>query len=135
MAFESPMTNGLFTGEDKSVRFTIYQSGTTRAQIAAGTALIQDTASFALSWTVKKKATDDRAVIQKTTAAGGIAIVGVYNADPAINTQYPVATVTDDDLDGVIGGVLYRHELKRMDAGSETVLSYGDCVFGQAVHR
>jgi hypothetical protein len=111
-----------FTGEDKSLRFTIYAD---TAHAAA-----QNITGWALSWMVKRRKThaDASAVVTKTTAGGGIVMT-----TPASG----ICTVTLDDADivDISGGQLYYHELKRTDSGAETVLAQGTFILNQAVHR
>jgi hypothetical protein len=52
-------------------------------------------------------------------------LVGVYNAVRATNTQRGLVTFTDTDLN-LFKEKTYRFSWKRMDDGSETVLSRGD---------
>jgi hypothetical protein len=101
---------------------------------AAQTAAI-DISGWALSFMAKRDSgdTDAAAVITKTTVAG-IVISGVFNAAPASNTQ--IATLTIEDTDTLtVPEYLYEHELKRTDAGLETILSYGPFELVQGVHR
>lgn len=125
-----------FTGEDKTVTFTVYlrPSGLTdaefAAQIEAGTATVQNITGWNLSWMVKKKATeaDSRALIVKTTSSG----IALTTPGSGVCT----VTLTDDDINGVIGSEQeYIHELKRTDSGSETVLCQGAFTLSQAVHQ
>lgn len=121
MAIESHVTaaSHFFTGEDKSLTFTIVD--------AAGVA--QNISGWALSWMVKRRKTDAdaAALLTKTTAAAGIALT-----TPA--SGICTVTVEDSDLVTLAGGQLYYHELKRTDPGFETVLSFGQFVLNQAVH-
>lgn len=108
-----------FTGEDKSLQFTIYQSDGSTAQ---------DITGWSLSWMVKKRKTDaDNAALVTKTTADGIALT-----TPA--SGICTVTVEDTDITALVGGTLYYHELKRTDAGYETVLSYGTFTLRQAVH-
>lgn len=108
-----------FAGEDKQLEFEILQSdGVTP----------QDVTGWALEWTVRKYPWNaDPPSVQKTTAAtpGGIAITGTYNSVRGSNTQRVVVTVADTDTE-TLSPLTYAHALKRVDAGSETVLAYGD---------
>lgn len=129
MALQQDITadDGFFTGEDAVIRFTVYTS-------AAKTTCI-NIAGWALSWMVKKRVSDadSAAKVTKTTAAG-IAITGVFNASPALNTQRAEITIADSDtMTQLVSGV-YRHELKRTDAGSEQVLAYGTLYARRSVH-
>lgn len=121
MAIQSPITDQYFTGEDKSLVFTIYQSDGTTPQNITG---------WALSWMVKSVASDPDvdALITKTTAAGGIVLTTPVSGVCTV-------TVTDADIAALIAGQGYAHELKRTDSSAETVLSYGLFLLQQAVHE
>lgn len=119
--------DGWYVGEDKLLSFTIY---TSTAKTAA-----KDITGWALSWKLRRKKPDaDPALLTKATGGSGITITGTFNADPALNTQRAVVTIADTDTDG-LGAGSYWHELKRTDAGSETVLAQGIAVLKQPVHR
>jgi hypothetical protein len=133
---ETRAISDYFTGEDKTITFTVYlrPSGLTdaefAAQIAAGTASIQNITGWGLSWMVKKKAaeSDARALIVKTVGNG------ITLTSPT--TGVCDVALTDDDINGVIDGrEKYVHELKRTDSGSETVLCQGTFILSQAVHQ
>jgi hypothetical protein len=118
--------DALFQGEDHTFVFTIL----TEAETAA-----IDITGWTLSWMVKRNKSDAdlSALLSKTTAAG-IVISGVFNSAPATNTQIATVTVDDTDTTAIPEG-LYHHELKRMDAGFETVLGYGIFELVQGVIR
>lgn len=110
-----------FTGEDKTLRFTIYSD---TAHAAA-----QDITGWAISWMVKKRKSqaDVDAAITKTTSAGiTLTTPGSGILDIALS---------DTDIADIVGGAVYWHELKRTDAGLETVLSQGTFILNPAVHR
>lgn len=92
---------------------------------------------WALSWMVKrhKDQADNAALLTKTTAGGAIVIAGTFNATPSVNTQRATLTVPDDDTDTEVPEGTYHWELKRTDAGFETVLAYGTLECVQGVHR
>lgn len=117
----------LFIGADHQFPCTIYTSN-------AQTACV-NIAGWGLSWKVKRSLDDpdSKSLVTKTTAAG-IVISGAFNATPAVNTQLATVTVEDIDTDGLQAGV-YHHELKRTDAGFETVLAYGPLTLLRGVHR
>ena len=135
MSIESSITaeEEFFIGEDKFLSYTVTEDDEVTPQ---------DVTGWALSWYLKKRATDADADAKLTkTTVSGITISGVYNADPALNTQRVVVAIADTDT-GAAGSPAealpagsYRMELKRTDAGSETVLSFGQCVLRQALHR
>lgn len=110
----------LYVGEDKSLVFTVYQSDGTTAQNITGWTL-------SYMWKRSPSAADSAAVLTKTTAAGGIVLT---TAASGICT----VTIADTDTDSITPGTLY-HELKRMDAGNETVLTTGTVLLQRAIHR
>lgn len=109
-----------FTGEDKSLVFTVTQADGSTPQNITG---------WTLSWMLKRNLgdADAAALITKTTAGGAIALTTPLSGICTV-------TIEDVDTDALTPGT-YRHELKRTNAGTETVLSYGTCVLKQAVHR
>lgn len=76
---------------------------------------------------------DAAALVTKTTAAG-IAIAGAFNSVPGTNAQRATVTVDDTDTATLTAGVR-AWELKRTDAGYETVLAYGALTLRRGVHR
>lgn len=109
-----------FTGEDKALAFTIYQGRSST---------VQDITGWALSWMVKARKTDaDSAALVTKTTADDIALT-----TPA--SGLCTVTVTDSDIANLTGDVTYWHELKRTDAGNETVLAQGTFTLSQAVHE
>jgi hypothetical protein len=121
MATESNIGFGdhYFTGEDKLVSFAITNS--------AGA--VQDITGWALSWMVKADPLDDDedALVTKVSGDG----VAITNGPAGLGA----VTVEDDDIAALAGDTRYYHELKRTDAGLETVLIYGTFRLSQAVHR
>lgn len=91
---------------------------------------------FALSFMLKKSLSDADAAakLTKTTAGGGIAIAGTFNATAASNLQRATVTIADTDTDALAPGLHYW-ELKRTDAGLETRMAYGKVVLVRGVHR
>lgn len=117
----------LFQGEDRRYLFTILD-------VAEAVAI--DITTWTLSFMVKRYTSDAdaSALITKTAAASGIVISGTFNSVPATNTQIATVTVEDSDTTA-IGEGLYHYELKRTDAGFETILAYGAFELIQGVHR
>lgn len=106
-----------FAGEDKQLEFEVLQSDG---------ATPQDVTGWTFEWSVRRRSWDaDPPTLQKTSAAGGITITGAFNAVRTSNTQRVVVTVADTDTEN-LDPLDYAHALKRIDAGSETVLAYGD---------
>ena len=112
-------SDDLFTGEDKTLTFTIYQADGVTAQNLTG---------WSLSYTWKRQLSDadSAAVLTKTTSAG-IALTDPVNGICTVS-------IADTDTDAVTART-YWHELKRTDAGSETILTTGSVYLRQAVHR
>jgi hypothetical protein len=121
MAIRDDITadDDLYTGEDKTLTITVYQ---------ADGATPQNITGWALSYRWKRKASDpDTAAVLTKTTASGIALT-----TPATG----ICTVTIDDTDtDNLAPQTYVHELKRTDAGSETVLTTGTVLLQRALHR
>jgi hypothetical protein len=121
MAIERNITadDDFFLGEDKILVDTIYQSdGTT----------VQNVTGWAISFMVKKNATDAdaSAKITKTTGAGIVLTTPLSGLITITLTDTDTASLPADS---------YRYEVKRTDDGSETVLTFGRLTLRQAVHR
>lgn len=123
MARRTPLS--LFLGADRLLDIDIRTSDESAAV---------DITGWALSFMIKRHAADPdtRALVTKTTAAG-IAIAGTFNASVVLNAQLATVTIDDTDTDLLQDGV-GEYELKRTDAGFETVLVYGPVTFVRAVH-
>jgi hypothetical protein len=123
MAEQSDITSEWYVGEDKVFPFTIYQKS------AAGvlSTTPQAITGWALRWDVRlNDNAADPPIITKTTGAG-IAITDGPSGQGTI-------TIDDTDTDSLAPRV-YRHSLKRTDAGSETELLYGNAVLGKRTTR
>jgi len=128
MAKETAITgdDALFQGTDFTYPFTIL-NGAEAAAI--------DITGWALSWLVKRYRSDaDAAALITKTIGSGIVISGAFHSVPATNTQIATVTVEDADTIAVPSG-LFHYELKRTDAGFETVLAFGPFQLRQGVHR
>lgn len=119
LVFDIDEKDNLFIGEDKELVIPVYQSDNRT---------IQDITGWALSWKLKASLddADGSALLTKTTSAG------ITLTDPTAGEC--TITIADTDTDALSPGKHY-HELKRTDAGSETVLCYGRCVLRRGVHR
>jgi hypothetical protein len=122
--FDINADDDFFLGEDKTIEFTILDADSIPVNVTG----------WAIEWVVRKLDDSDSATLTKTTGGGGIAITGVYNVDPAVNTQLVVVTVEDTDTSSLTPRT-YRHALKRTDDGFETILSYGNLVLRRAAAR
>ncbi len=115
-----------FLDTDKVVRFTVYADDERTT--------VKDVTGWSFDWVLRRRDdTADPPVLQKSTGAG-IAIVGVFNANPATNTQRVEVTIDDVDTDALPPGK-YRHSLKRTNPGSEEILSFGDAYLQRATAR
>lgn len=125
-----------FLGEDKYLDLTIYGTDDVTPL---------DVAGLPLEWSLKNHDKDpDPGILEKATSGGGITVIGVYNSNPATNTQKVriafISAETDPFVTGVLvsgaytlkAGKQYRHSLKRRDFGNEGVLTYGSWEFRQA---
>lgn len=112
--------SGYFTGEDKRPVITIMRPGLTATQNIVG---------WSLSYMVKRRRTqsDSDALITKTTTSG----IELTDAASGVCT----VTIEDSDLVDIAANETYYHELKRVQAGYETVLMYGTFILKQAVHE
>lgn len=121
MAIEAniPDASDWFTGEDKALVFTIYESDETTPQ---------DITGWTVSWRLKRRQSDaDSAALLTKTVGGGISLTTPLSGVLTVS-------VADTDTDAILAGS-YFHELKRTTDGSETVLSFGSAVLKQALHR
>jgi len=151
MALQQDITadQRIFLGEDKYLEFPVYdQTNLTdeelRAQIAAGTATPIDVSGWGLLWVLRKKdKSDDPALIEKSTGSpADITVIGTWDANQGTNTQRVRVALYDTDSYDPTGSPpvilrkgTYRHSLKRMDDGSESVLNFGKFVFLQSTTR
>jgi hypothetical protein len=123
MAEASSIVGDWYVGEDKVFPFTIYQK--TSAGVLTTTP--QDITGWSMKWEMRRSdGAADPVVLSKTTSAG-IAITSGPSGTGTI-------TIDDTDTDS-LDPRLYRHSLKRTDAGSETVLLYGNAVLGKRTTR
>ena len=124
--------SNIFIGEDKQIRFPVYDDDNDGIPL--------DVSGYAMTWILRKKDTaSDPALLTKTTGAG-ITVTGTFDVDPDVNTQRVVVTLADTDMATDLGVVIipplkYRYSLKRTDAGSETILAFGNFVLREATAR
>lgn len=121
MAIRDDITkdDDFYTGEDKTLTVTVYEADGTTPQNITGW-------SLSYRWKRSPADADSDAVLTKTTASG----IALTTPVSGICT----VTVADTDTDS-LQPQTYYHELKRTDAGSETVLTTGTVVLQQALHR
>ena len=125
MAENAPITSDheWFIGTDHQFEF---------GPVLDGDGVPVNITGWTLSWMLKRRLSDldANALLTKTPV-----ISGSYSATIALNTQRATVTVADTDTDAFVARTDYRHELKRTDAGSESVLAYGTAVLKRGVHR
>lgn len=138
-----PASAKVFCGEDKVIEFSIFDAdGVTPLDVTAWTFEWVLRPSYPRN-RVSAATIPPRAPVTATTppvtadptlrkeSGDGIAIAGTFDADPDVNTQRVVVTLSDTDTEGLAGGT-YQHALKRLDDGAETILSFGEFVLRQA---
>lgn len=109
----------LFVGEDKTFRLELLDSTYDPAVVGSGVPI--DMAGMTLVFDIRKKdASPAPPIVTKTPT-----LTGVYNAVRAVNTQRALATLSDDDMN-LFQAKTYRYSWKRLDAGVETVFSWGN---------
>lgn len=132
----------VFYDTDQLLVFTVYQGNPTQAQINASQAIPEDVSGYALAFVLRKKPSSaDPPLIYKdnTASPSDIAVTGVYNVDPEINTQQVEVFLRDTDTydpDGspvvIIKPGTYAYALKRLDEDAETIYRYGKLKLTQA---
>lgn len=124
MPLETHIT--VFLGTDRQFRVHVLN--------ADGSAAV-DVTGWALSFKIKAHAQDPdtRAYLAKDTTGGTVTIGGIFDSDRLVNTQRVTVAIDDTDTDDIPldRGVW---ELKRTDAGFETVLGYGPVTFIRSIH-
>ncbi len=119
MAKDTAVT--MFVGEDRLLEMHVKN-------------LAEDTSINVSGWTIafllKRKLSnaDASALITKTAA-----VAGTFNSDPDTNTQRATVTIEDSDNVSLTPGLCFW-EMKRTDAGFETVLGYGRFNLRRGVH-
>jgi len=114
--------NTLFRGTDHEFPVTVLN--------AAQTAAI-DITTFALSFVMRR--TKSGPILLTKTTPTGISIGGTYNADPDVNTQVATVIIADTDTDDLAVGNYY-YEVKRTDAGFESVIVQGTVPLERSLH-
>ena len=113
--FGNDDTDTIHVGEDKTLRFTIYQSdGTT----------VQNITGMAVEFVIREHDESPVALLTKTTGGGTIVLTTPTSGILDV-------TLLDTDTETWKPKV-YRYALRRTDAGSETVWAYGDIPFAPA---
>ena len=98
-----------FIGTDQTIQIDVKQSDESTAQTMTG---------WALAWDLKPSP-NEAVSISKTTVSG------ITIGDGAGTDDRATITIDDEDTEAISPGVYY-HQLRRTDAGSERILSFGD---------
>lgn len=122
MGVESPITRDhrLYRGTARKLTFTVYAE--MPSQTSAG--VIRDITAKELSWVLVTAKSADPATLTKTTPAAGVAILGTFNADPALNTQRVEVSIAASDTAGLAPG-RYWHDLWIVTSGEEDCIAEG----------
>lgn len=122
MSLESTIggNGALFVGEDKLIILELLAARTDGLPHSVSSVPV-DMTGWIMVFDVRVKDTSGTAIVSVTP----ITIVGTYNASRASNTQRGRVALTDDQLN-LFQEKNYRWSWKRTDAGSETVLGWGD---------
>jgi hypothetical protein len=104
----------LFIGEKKRLLFPVTTADNVTPFDATG---------VPLEFSVRKEDKSSTTLFPIKTVGNGIAIIGVFDDDPAINTQQVEVTIEAVDTDPLKPGT-YRHALKATEL--ETVLAFGN---------
>lgn len=109
----------LFVGEDKTIEFL---------DVVDDNGDLIDMSAWPITFVVAKTSSGTALVTKSATVAG------IFNSNPALNTQKAVVEVTDSDLSASVFNPAgkYLYSLKRTTDGSETVLVYGPFVIERA---
>lgn len=106
-----------FVGEDKTLRFTVYQADDTT---------IQNITGWTLEWEVRQRPASSTPLLTKTTGSG------ITLTDPTNGVCDVALTATDTTT---LGSGEYVHALRRTNSGASTVLTYGDATARDSASR
>lgn len=112
-------------GTDHKWDFPVLNAAETEAVNVSG---------WAFSFRIKRSVEDADANALYLVTSPAITIEGVYNPDPALNTQQVVVPIADTDSDTWDRGAA-RWELKRIDPGFESIIRRGPMHLYRTVHR
>lgn len=116
--FGTDDTDTLHVGEDKTLRFIIYEADCTT---------VQDITGMAVEFVIREHDESPIALLTKTTGGGTISLT-----TPTSGILDVALFDTDTEL---WKPKVYRYAVRRTDAGSETVWTRGDIPFLPAAAR
>ena len=130
MAFEAEIggSGSLMLGEDKTLSIEVID-----ADLAAfdpddeSTWVPKNITGFTMTFIVRDQSSYAGTLLVTKSAS----VTGVYNATRSVNTQRASVTIDDTDFvseSGLIPAGTSYYSLKRTDAGSETVLVFGEFI-------
>lgn len=112
----------LFIGENKKLRVR---------NITGDDGLPLDVDGMTFTFTLKDDPASETALITKTSAANQVRVGGVFDSNPADNTQYVEADIDDADTNPLYKGK-FHYSVRRADIGAKTVLAWGTVQLDQA---
>lgn len=130
MAFEASIGGGgsILLGEDKTLRLEVIDADlSTFDPDDESTWTPKDVTGFTMVFIIRDQSSYTGTIL--ATKSG--TITGSYNAVRASNTQRVLVTIDDTDFvseAGLIPAGTSYYSLKRTDAGSETVLRFGEFI-------
>jgi len=107
-------SGALFVDEDKTVKLELLDTSDVPVDMSGWTVVLD----------VRSTDKSGTSLLSKTAS-----ITGSYNSTRASNTQRAVFTIADTDQPASTftrTSTPYRYSIKRTDAGSETILAYGN---------
>lgn len=116
--FDIAASAEFFKATDTSIEINVKQSDGSTAQSMTG---------WALKWVLKRSQYASTALLTKTTGGSGITTDDEDGTD-----DQAVIDIDKADTSSLTAKTLW-HELYRTDSGSETLLSFGDCVLRERV--
>lgn len=130
MAFEATIggSGSLMLGEDKTLSIEVINADLSTFDPDDETTWIpKDISGFTLTFIVRDQSSYAGTLLITKSAS----ITGSYNATRSVNTQRAEVSIADTDFvseSGLIPAGTSYYSLKRTDAGSETVLVFGEFV-------
>lgn len=124
MAANAPITTDqkLYRGTARKLRFKAYS--TLPTPISPAGVLVDASTLGALQWVLSENRGDAVPKVTKATSGDGIAVIGAFNADPALNTQWIEVTLeAADTKTAATPAGSYVHELRA--TASDGVLADG----------
>ncbi len=115
LKFDVLQSDRWYQNSDFTFKYRVWQADKVTPRNVAG---------YNLSWMLKLRKTDPDANALITKVSPAVIVTGVFNSNPALNTQEVHVPVADTDTVGLKTGPRVI-ELKRTDPGLETVLSDG----------